>query len=212
MSSAIAVAAPDLVTIPSEMSNVVDTWRHGTVLKPSFMVALTLASTLTAATGEASLCAPLPPPSAPINTIPDFQMRSNFTVTKENSQNSLIRIQVRVHDLSKVGGLDFNKQLGWKNKELKLGRTAVLAPGCSHGRPRLHSISSALHGACAARTSPASRIGGGAAPACSSGLEGPAVCRGYDVVSDAQPTSGGGGDTEARQQKARREMQHPIYI
>jgi hypothetical protein len=31
-------------------------------------------------------------------------------------------------------------------------------------------------------------------------------------VTDAQPGPRGGGDTEARQQKARREMQHPIYF
>jgi hypothetical protein len=28
----------------------------------------------------------------------------------------------------------------------------------------------------------------------------------------AQPTPGGGGNTEVRQQKARREMQHSIYF
>jgi hypothetical protein len=31
-------------------------------------------------------------------------------------------------------------------------------------------------------------------------------------AADAQPVPGGGGDTEAKQQKARREMQHPIYF
>jgi hypothetical protein len=31
-------------------------------------------------------------------------------------------------------------------------------------------------------------------------------------ASDAQPGPEGGGDTETRQQKARREMQHPIYF
>jgi hypothetical protein len=31
-------------------------------------------------------------------------------------------------------------------------------------------------------------------------------------AADAQPVSGGGGDTETKQQKARREMQHPIYF
>jgi hypothetical protein len=38
-----------------------------------------------------------------------------------------------------------------------------------------------------------------AAPSCASG-------------SDAQPVPGGEGDTDARQQKARREMQHSIYF
>jgi hypothetical protein len=31
-------------------------------------------------------------------------------------------------------------------------------------------------------------------------------------AADAQPTPGGGGNTEVRQQKARREMQHSIYF
>jgi hypothetical protein len=31
-------------------------------------------------------------------------------------------------------------------------------------------------------------------------------------VADAQPVPGGGGDTEARQHKARRKMQHSIYF
>jgi hypothetical protein len=37
------------------------------------------------------------------------------------------------------------------------------------------------------------------------------VCPNRDVASDAQPTPRG-GDTEERQQKARREMQHLIYF
>jgi hypothetical protein len=31
-------------------------------------------------------------------------------------------------------------------------------------------------------------------------------------ATDTQPVLGGGGDIEARQQKARAEMQHPIYF
>jgi hypothetical protein len=64
-------------------------------------------------------------------------------------------------------------------------------------------------------------LGNGASSAC-----GVHWCRAHDFggegrdmfggegeeVADAQPTPGGGGDTEARQQKARREMQHSIYF
>jgi hypothetical protein len=93
-----------------------------------------------------------------------------------------------------------------------VAHSAGLASECPNGRSRLHFVSRTPHGARAARTSPASRIGGGGVPACASSSEEPTMCPGRSVVSGAQPTPGEGGDTKAMQQKTRRKMQHPIYF